>query len=60
MSDPITYPRDAVLNEEQVAAALQISVDKVKQADLPTVYFGRDKRFVWGQILDALIERAAA
>lgn len=62
MSEPaavITYPSDAVLNEEQVAAALQVSVEKVKKADLPTIYFGRDKRYVWGQVLDALKERAA-
>lgn len=53
----VTYPRDAVLNEDQVAAALGISVEKVKKADLPTIYFGRDKRYLWGAVLDVLKER---
>lgn len=60
MSDgPVTYSRDAVLTEGQVAAGLQISVEKVLKADLPTVYFGRDKRYVWGQVLDFLRDKAA-
>lgn len=50
--------REDVLTPEQVADALQISVEKVLKAHLPTAYFGRDKRYVWGQILDVLSERA--
>ena len=54
----LTYPRDAVIDEKQLAAALGISVEKVKKADLPTIYFGRDKRFIWGQVLDFLASKA--
>lgn len=59
MTEVITYPRDAVLTEAEVAAALRISLEKLKKADIPTVYFGRDKRFVWGQVLDFLASKAA-
>lgn len=57
--EPLTYHRDAVVDEEQVAAALRISVEKVLRADLPTIYFGRDKRYLWGQVLDFLASKAA-
>lgn len=50
--------RDAVLTELEVAEVLQISVDKVLNAHLPTIYFGRDKRYVWGVVVDFLAERA--
>lgn len=53
----VTYPRDTILTEEQVAEALHISVEKVKKADLPTIYFGRDRRFLWGSVLDFLKDR---
>lgn len=53
----VTYPRDAVLDERQIADALGISIAKVKKADLPTIYFGREKRFLWGSVLDVLKER---
>lgn len=55
----ITYPRDAVLTVDEVAAALRISTDKVKSADLPTIRFGRDDRYLWGQVLDFLAAKAA-
>jgi hypothetical protein len=56
----ISYPRDAVVTIDQLAAALQVSVRVAEKMDLPTVYIGpRLKRFVWGQVLDTLTERAA-
>ena len=57
---PITYKRDAVLRIEQVAAGLGVSVRTVERLDLPTIYFGkRTKRYLWGQVLDIIAERAA-
>lgn len=54
------YPRDKVLTDDQLAKALQVSVRTIERMDLPTVYFGaRTRRYIWGQILDALAERAA-
>jgi hypothetical protein len=48
-----------VVTIEQVAAAIGVSVRQVERMDLPTVYCGRrTRRYVWGQILDALTERA--
>lgn len=56
---PITYPRDAIVTVEQVAAALQVSVKTVDRMDLPTVYIGRRmRRYLWGKVLDVLAERA--
>lgn len=55
----IAYPREAVLDIEQLAAGLGVSVPSAEKADLPTVYIGRLRRFVWGQVLDTLMERAA-
>ena len=53
-----TPSRDAVLSDSELAAALKLSVEKVKRADLPCVYFGRDVRYIYGQVLDCLAERA--
>ena len=59
MSEPITYPRDAVVTIHQVAVAIGVSVRTVERMDLPTIYCGRKtRRYVWGQILDALTGRA--
>lgn len=56
---PITYPRDAIVTAEQVAAALQVSVKTVQRMDLPTIPIGRrGARYLWSQVLDALAERA--
>lgn len=59
MAEPITYSRDAVVTIDEVAAALRVSIPTVRRMDLPTVYCGRQPRYVWGQILDVLTERAA-
>jgi len=58
MSEPIAYSRNAVVTQEEVAAALRVSVRGVQRMDLPTVYVGRRARYVWGQILDHLSEQA--
>ena len=55
---PITYSRDAVVTIEEVAIALRVSVATVRRIDLPTVYVGRQPRFVWGKVLDTLAERS--
>jgi len=60
MSEPITYPRDAVVTIEQVAAAIGVSTRTIERMDLPTIYCGRKtRRYLWGKILDSLAERAA-
>jgi hypothetical protein len=60
VTPPVTYPREAVLDIEQLAAGLGVSVRTIERMDLPTVILGaRTKRFIWGQILDVLAERAA-
>ena len=55
---PITFPRDAVVTIEEVATALRVSVSTVRRMDLPTVYVGRQPRYVWGKVLDNLAERS--
>jgi hypothetical protein len=56
----ISYPREAVLDLEQLAAGLGVSVASAEKFDLPTVYLApRIRRFVWGQVLDTLMGRAA-
>lgn len=51
--------RDEVLTPTELEAALKdISDEKIKKADLPTIWFGRDRRYIWGQVLDFLAERA--
>lgn len=57
---PVSYPRETVLTKAEVAAALRVSERSVDRMDLPTVYLGhRTVRYVWGQVLDTLAERAA-
>ena len=55
-----TYPRDAVLTVKQLAEALGVSLRTVERMDIPTIYLGkRTRRFIWGQVLDALAGKAA-
>jgi hypothetical protein len=59
MTEPITYSRNAVVTINEVAAALRVSVPTVRRMDLPTVYCTpRTPRYLWGQVLDVLAERA--
>lgn len=60
MTDETTPSRDAVLTDEELAGVLKVSVEKLHKADVPTVYFGRDRRYIYGQVLDFLAEKAAA
>lgn len=61
--DTRTWAPDDVLTPEQLAERLQLSVRTVERMDLPTVYCGRGRvrvrRYVWGQIVRTLEERAA-
>jgi hypothetical protein len=54
----ITYPRDAIVQAAHVAAALGVSEEIVAKMDLPTFCAGKRARFVWGQVLDVLAQRA--
>jgi hypothetical protein len=56
--EPVVYDRNAVLTIQQVARGLSISVRSVERADLPTVYIGRLRRYVWGRVLDTITERS--
>lgn len=54
------YPRDAVLNKQELAVALKTSPRVVGRMDLPVVYLGdRSPRYLWGQVLDTLASRAS-
>jgi hypothetical protein len=58
--DVVTYPREAVLNIHQVAAALQVDESSVDRYDLPCVYLSSKKRrWVWGVVLDHLARKSA-
>ena len=60
MSERFVPSRDEILKPEELEMALKdISDEKIKKADLPTVWFGRDRRYIWGQVLDFLAERAS-
>jgi hypothetical protein len=54
----ISYPRDAVVDRHQLAAALGVSVGIAMTMDLPSFMAGGRERWVWGQVLDVLCERA--
>ena len=54
----VTYPRDAVLEPAHVCAALAIARVTLDKMDLPCFYAGNRPRYLWGQVLDVLAERA--
>lgn len=54
----VAYPREAVLDKHQLAAGLGVSLEIVMRENFPFTMVGRRERFVWGQILDILAERA--
>jgi hypothetical protein len=56
---PVVYSRDAIVDVEQLAAGLGVSVRIAEQMDLPSVLVGKRRRFLWGMVLDVLAERAA-
>lgn len=60
MRPVVAYPETAVLDKAQLAAALRVSERQVERLDLPCVYLGaKTPRWVWGQVLEILRERAA-
>jgi hypothetical protein len=57
---PVVFSRDAVLTKAQLAAALSATERDIDRSDLPTIYITpRKPRYLYGQILDCLAERAA-
>lgn len=54
----ITYPRDAVLEKKHLCAAFNCSDEILDRMDLPCVAAGAKPRYLWGQVLDVLAERA--
>lgn len=54
----ITFPRDAVLEMEHLKAAFNVSEAKIVEAGFPMIRFGRDRRWLWGMVLDEIAERA--
>lgn len=54
----VVYQRDAVLEASHVAAALGVGVKTVERMDLPYFLAGARQRFIWGQVLDVLAQRA--
>lgn len=55
-SAPLT--RESVLTPDELAAALKCSRRKVDAMDLPFFMVGKRQRYVYGQVLDVLAERA--
>jgi hypothetical protein len=62
-SDPkpvIAYAREAVLDATQLGMALGVSAATVERMDLPFFRAGNRVRYLYGQVLDVLAERATA
>lgn len=55
---PTAYPREAVLTLSQLALALQVEERTVQSMDLPFFRAGTRQRFIYGQCLDVLAQRA--
>jgi hypothetical protein len=56
---PVTYPREAVLDIDQLAAGLGVSRRTAERMDLPSFTVGKRRRWLWAQVLDILAQRAA-
>lgn len=54
----VSFPRDAVLDKEHLALAFRTTVERVKAMDLPCIWLGIQPKFVWGQVIDTLAQRA--
>lgn len=54
----VSFPRDAVLTVEHLAAAFDCSPKTILRMDLPMCFAGKMPRYVWGQVIDTLTERA--
>lgn len=58
----VSYPREAVVDRSQLAAGLGVGVRTAERQgfyDLPSTMLGGKQVWVWGQVLDVLMERAA-
>ncbi len=56
---PVVFSRDAVVDVDQLAAGLGVSRRIAEGLDLPSFKVGERRRWLWGQVLDILAERAA-
>ena len=57
---PVSYDRNTVLLISEVADALRCSEKTVMRAGFPVAYVtDQTPRYVWGQIIDELMRRAA-
>jgi hypothetical protein len=57
----VSYPRDTVLLIGEVADALRVSEKTIQRARFPVAYVtDQTPRYVWGQVIDELMRRAAA
>jgi hypothetical protein len=54
----LTLTRDSVLTLDELARALKSSRRSVEKMDLPFFMLGKRQRFIYGQVLDVLAERA--
>lgn len=50
--------RDTILTPDELAQALKCSRRKVDAMDLPFFMLGKRVRYIYGQVLDVLAERA--
>jgi len=58
----VTYPRDAIVDRAQVAAALDVAESVVDKMDLPCFMTGKrptSARYCWGLVLDELAKRSS-
>lgn len=50
--------RDSVLTIDELAAALKVGRGIAEKMDLPFFMAGARQRFIWGQVIDTLADRA--
>lgn len=59
--EPKAYPPETVLNIDQVAEWLQVSVRTVERLDIPFIFLGiRQKRYLGKDVLKFLEQRKSA
>lgn len=54
----LVLTRESVLTPNELAAALKTSRRKIDAMDLPFFMLGKRQRYIWGQVLDVLAQRA--
>jgi hypothetical protein len=61
MSEPLSYPPEAVLTKAQVAEWLQVSEDLVDRLNIKSIPIGeRKRRYLAKHVLEALERESAA